>query len=122
MSDVKSFPIEMLRKMVCGYGNGKKPVVKEKVGEAHGMPDSNLIEEYRLVFKDGKDFWQVTYHQMCSYYMSEVGEECEPFEYAPIKDENFEDGTRVRVDCTRVYKVIVMEPVTRYLPTPAQVP
>jgi hypothetical protein len=46
------------------------------------IPDSDLIVEFEMVFQVVKNpgtYWMVVGHRMNDYYMSQVGDDCEPF-------------------------------------------
>jgi hypothetical protein len=63
--------------------------------------DSGLTEGHYMVFTaDGTTFYRAEYRQASAYYLSEVGEQCEPF-------------TRESVDCTEMVAVPSVKYVTR---------
>jgi len=101
MADTKAFDKEFLTEQLKDFLDGEETtcvVFAEKFGYARGMPDSELHDQYRAVFQDiafEGHFYQAIFHKMNSYYMSQVGEDCKPFEYTKGDE----------VVCERVYPI-----------------
>lgn len=102
----KSFLISILENennddIPCSEGsNHVYPVLlierEDRVFLDFRIPDRDLHDQYRLVFAYQGELLECKFHRMNDYYRSQVGEDCEPFEYQR------EDNIR----CIKVTRVV----------------
>lgn len=70
---------------------GLEIVLTQDIGEVkspfHRLSDRELFVECEVIFKHDGLYYRAPYLRMCNYYMSEVGEDCGPFEYSDAEIE-----------------------------------
>ena len=79
----KNFSMDMLTDMFDAHDNEMPSAIVDitPTRVPPGIGDSNLHEAFHMTFKEGGLFYRATAVQMGSCYMSECGEQIEPFEH-----------------------------------------
>jgi hypothetical protein len=101
-SNVIEYPQDTLATALAAFQEGADSFVVRTTDRKHvtmRLPDADLHIECEMVFRDGDNFYMAIYHRMSDYYMSQVGDNCDPF--TAYKGSN--------IPCTQVYPHTTIE-------------